>query len=73
MMQSLRVEMRFEVISEEDYIQVIREAPKRGIQGGIIYDAIHAELARRLEVEKIISYNLSNFRHVAPEIAVQLP
>jgi bifunctional DNA-binding transcriptional regulator/antitoxin component of YhaV-PrlF toxin-antitoxin module len=27
----------------------------------------------RLKVEKIISYNISNFRHVAPDLRVELP
>ncbi|HTG44411.1 MAG TPA: PIN domain-containing protein [Verrucomicrobiae bacterium] len=73
MVESLSAEMCFEVVSQRDYLQVIREARKRGIQGGIVYDALHAEIARRLKLEKIISYNLSNFRHVAPDIPVELP
>jgi predicted nucleic acid-binding protein len=73
MVESLTTEMRFEVISRDDYLQVIREARKRGIQGGIIYDALHAAIARRLRVEKIISYNRSNFRHVAPDIPAEGP
>ncbi len=73
MIDLLPQEMRFEVISQMDYLQVIRNARKRGIQGGIIYDAIHAEVARRLRVEKIVTYNLLNFRHVAPEIHIETP
>jgi predicted nucleic acid-binding protein len=73
MVGSLPAEMRFEVISQLDYLQVIGNARKRGIQGGIIYDALHAEIARRKKVDKIISYNLSNFRHVAPDIPVEVP
>jgi hypothetical protein len=52
MVDSLHEEMRFELIYQADYLQVIRQARKRGVQGGIIYDALHAEIARRLEVEK---------------------
>jgi hypothetical protein len=73
MVDSLHEEMRFEVIHQADYLQVIRQARKRRVQGGIIYDPLHGEIARRLKVEKIISYNLSNFRHVAPDIAGELP
>lgn len=73
MIDSLPGEMSFEVISQADYLEVIRNARKRGIQGGIIYDAIHAEVARRLRVEKIVTYNLSNFRHVAPEMEIECP
>lgn len=73
MIDSLPEEMNFEVISQADYLQVIRNARKRGIQGGLVYDALHAEVARRLRVEKMITYNLSNFRHVAPEIPIESP
>jgi predicted nucleic acid-binding protein len=73
MVDSLPEQMRFEVIFQEDYLGVIRNARSRGIQGGIIYDAIHAAIARRLKVEKIVTYNLTNFRHVAPEIDIVSP
>ncbi len=73
MVESLTAEMRFEALSQADYLKVIREARQRGIQGGIIYDALHAEIARRLKVERIVSYNLTNFRHVAPDLPVAKP
>ena len=73
MVGSLPNQMRFEVITQEDYLTVIREARRRGIQGGIVYDAIHAEIARRLKVERIVSYNLTNFRHVAPDLEITAP
>ena len=73
MVGSLPDQMKFEAISGQDYLNVIREARQRGIQGGIIYDAIHAEIARRLKVEKVISYNLTNFQHVAPDLDVATP
>ncbi len=73
MVGSLPNQMRFEGISEGDYLTVIREARRRGIQGGIVYDAIHAEIARRLKVENVISYNLTNLRHVAPDLEIATP
>ena len=73
MVASLPAQMSFEVISQQDYLSVIREARRRGIQGGIVYDATHAEIARRLKVEKIITYNLTNFRHVAPDLEIATP
>jgi predicted nucleic acid-binding protein len=65
---SLSEEMKFEPILEADYLKIIREAKQRGIQGGIIYDALHAEIARRWKADKIITYNMTNFRHVAPDL-----
>jgi predicted nucleic acid-binding protein len=73
MVQSLLNQINFEAIALRDYLLVIGEARQRGIQGGIIYDALHAGIARRLKVEKLITYNLTNFRHVAPDLEVSAP
>ncbi|HEY6226319.1 MAG TPA: PIN domain-containing protein [Verrucomicrobiae bacterium] len=70
---SVTEEVRFEPILQSDYLKIVREARQRGIQGGIIYDALHAEIARRLKVEKIITYNITNFRHVAPDLECAIP
>jgi predicted nucleic acid-binding protein len=70
---SLIDEVKFEQILQSDYLKIVREARRRGIQGGIIYDALHAEIARRLGVKKIITYNLTNFRHVAPDMECATP
>jgi predicted nucleic acid-binding protein len=73
MIALLPSQMKFETISESDYLAVIAESRQRGIQGGIIYDAIHAEIARRLKVDRIVTYNLTNFRHVAPDMRIAVP
>lgn len=73
MIVSLTEAMEFEVVLRADYMGVIEEARRRGVQGGIVYDAIHAQVARRLKVERIVSYNVTNFRHVAPEMDVVAP
>ena len=64
---------QLETILPTDYLAVIKEARTRGIQGGLIYDAIHAAVARRLGVEKVFTYNLSDFKHVAPDLNVVSP
>ena len=73
MIVSLTEAMSFEAISQADYMRVIEEARGRGVQGGIVYDAVHAQVARRLKCERIVSYNITNFRHVAPDLEVGLP
>ena len=73
MVVSIPNQMRFEPISQDDYLSVIRDARQKGIQGGIIYDAIHAEIARRLNVERIITYNSTHFLHVAPDLEIVAP
>lgn len=73
MVKSLAEQMSFETITQNDYLKVVGDARQRGIQGGIIYDALHAEIARRLKVSKIVTYNITNFRHVAPDVLIIEP
>jgi predicted nucleic acid-binding protein len=65
--------LRVEPITRADYLSAIRTARERGIMGGIIYDALHAEVARRLAVERIYTFNVSNFKHVAGDLRVLAP
>ena len=60
-------------ISTSIYLSVIEQSQARGVQGGLIYDAIHAEIARRNKVVLLITYNVTNFYHVAPDLTVVAP
>lgn len=53
--------------------KLIQSAPGRGICGGSFFDALHAQVARKLGCRVIVTLNLSHFRHVAPDLAVELP
>ena len=44
-----------------------------GLQGGGIYDALHAAVARRLGAKIIFTSNVRNFSHHAPDLNVQAP
>jgi predicted nucleic acid-binding protein len=70
---SLRHLVQIEPILPEDYFSTIGEAKARGIMGGLVYDAIHASVARRLKVEQLYTFNVSNFEHVAPDLRVLAP
>lgn len=50
--------------------ELMLAAPARGITGGLFYDAIHAEAARRTDCATIRTLNASHFRHVAPDLEV---
>ena len=66
-------DLRVEAIVPEDYFDSIESAKSRGVMGGLIYEAIHAEVARRLAVEKLYTFNTSNFEHVAPDLKIVRP
>ena len=50
--------------------QLMAAAPARGITGGLFYDAIHAEVARKTDCTAIRTLNASHFRHVAPDLRI---
>jgi predicted nucleic acid-binding protein len=70
---SLRKQLRIEPILPEDYFSILETAKARGIMGGLVYDAIHASVAKRLKVEYLYTFNVSNFQHVAPDLHVRAP
>jgi predicted nucleic acid-binding protein len=70
---SLRNLLRIVPILPEDYFNVLGVAKARGIMGGLVYDAIHASVARRLKAEHLYTFNVSNFEHVAPDLKVSAP
>jgi predicted nucleic acid-binding protein len=57
----------FEVMQ---YRALIASAAAKGIRGGTIYDALHAETARLAECEEIHTLNVNHFKHVAPDLKV---
>ena len=65
--------VRVETITAKDYRAVLASARPRGIQGGMVYDAIHAQVAKRLEVEKLYTFNVSHFEHVASDLSIAAP
>jgi predicted nucleic acid-binding protein len=60
-------------LSLEDYTTAIREARRRGVMGGGIYDSLHATFARRHKAMCILTLNPSDFQHVAPEVEIIIP
>ena len=44
-----------------DYRAVLRQVANRGLGSGAIYDALHAQCARKERVDQILTYNLSDF------------
>lgn len=70
---ALRESIEVEALSLADYETSIREARSRGINGGGIYDSLHATFARRKRAVRIITRNPSHFQHAAPDIEILTP
>jgi predicted nucleic acid-binding protein len=50
--------------------KLMAAAPARGITGGLFYDAIHSEVARKTDCNAIRTLNASHLRHVAPDLRI---
>ena len=65
--------IQVEALALADYETSIREARRRGVMGGGIYDSLHATFARRKKAVRIVTRNPSHFQHVAPDIEILTP
>ena len=68
--QDLAETLRVQVTDLEDYLRVIALAPRKGVRGGMIYDALHAQTARRAGCGEVRTLNVSHFKHVAPDLTI---
>jgi predicted nucleic acid-binding protein len=59
-------------LSAEAYLETLRDTANRGHSGGMIYDALHLACARKVDAERIYTWNLKHFRAVAPDLATRI-
>ncbi len=70
MVADLAKALRIETLPAAAYPPLISAAPAKGIRGGMIYDALHAQTARRAGCREIHTLNVSHFQHVAPDLMI---
>ncbi len=61
---------RFEIepLTRSDYTKILRECAALGWIGGRIYDAIHIYAARKAQCSRIYTFNVQDFRQLAPDL-----
>ena len=57
-------------LAAKPYVELIKDAPARGIRGGSFFDAVHAQAARETKCVEIHTLNSRHFKHVAPDLKV---
>jgi predicted nucleic acid-binding protein len=59
----------FEVValSAADYKSVLRSCATAGWTGGVVYDAAHLHSALKAKCERVYTFNVKDFRALAPE------
>jgi predicted nucleic acid-binding protein len=62
---------RLQVISltEKEYAATIVALASEGLSGGIVYDALLVQCARKANAKRIYSWNARHFKLVAPDLA----
>ena len=58
------------VLSRADYARVVKTMAQRNLSGPIIYDALHAEGARKAGASVVHTYNSEHFKKVAPDLTL---
>lgn len=67
---------RLEVIplDRDDYAASLSAVSGAGLTGGVIYDALHVEAAKKASCSRIYTYNFRHFQPLCPpEISVSAP
>lgn len=54
-------------LSPSDYSSVIKRMRDLELSGGIIYDALIAKAAQKSRVDRIVTFNIDDFKRVWPE------
>ena len=54
-------------LTAEEYFQVIEKTADFNLPGGIIFDAIICAVAEKMNVDKLLTFNLNDFERLWPE------
>ena len=59
-------------LSADEYMETLRRTANLGHSGGMIYDALHMACARKVQAERIYTWNVKHFQMVAPDLAERI-
>jgi predicted nucleic acid-binding protein len=60
------------MLSAEEVVHAIHRTAALKLPGGIIYDALHLACARKVQAERIYTWNVKHFQMVAPDLAERI-
>ena len=59
-------------LTANEYIETLKSCATTGLTGGTIYDALHVACARKVNAERIYTWNVRDFQRVAPDLAEKI-
>lgn len=54
-------------LSSSEYITTIRGMSEQGLSGGAVYDALIAKAAQKTAADRLLTFNVNDFKRVWPE------
>ena len=54
-------------LSADDYREVLNASAKAGLVGGLVYDALHLQCARKAACDRIYTFNVKDFPALAAD------
>ncbi len=70
--QNIKVDAKIISLSEREYFRVIKNMVQLGLKGGIVYDAIIVECARKSKSDEIITSNIKDFSRLIPDDSIKI-
>lgn len=65
--ENLLKDFKVVTLSKTDYRTVLQQLTQQELIGGVVYDALIAQAARKAQVDRLITLNVADFRRVWPE------
>ena len=59
-------------LAASETIETLKSCAAAGLTGGTIYDALHVACARKVNAERIYTWNVRHFQIVAPDLAERI-
>jgi predicted nucleic acid-binding protein len=66
LLESLDEFVQWISLTDAEETRVVKSAPRRGLQGRILFDALIAECAAKAGCKTVVTANPTHFRHVLP-------
>lgn len=72
LVEQIASRMMVVTLTPDEYLSAIRDAAKSRVAGGTIYDALLVKCARKVEAERIYTWNVRHFQLIAPDLAERI-
>jgi predicted nucleic acid-binding protein len=72
LVEQIAARLNVVALSAEEYAATLRETARMGLSGSIVFDALLLACARKVDAQRIYTWNLRHFQMVAPDLAERI-